>query len=49
MKLTFFSITKSLNPKNEHGLDKISLKMVEVGEKVTAPRKSPLKGKFLKT
>ena len=49
MKLTFFSIIKSLNPKNEHGLDKISVKMIEVCEKVTAPQKSLLKGKFLRT
>ena len=48
MKLTFFSIMKSLNPKNEHGIDKISVKMIEVGEKVTVPQKSPLKGMFVK-
>ena len=40
---------KSLNPKNDHGIDKISVKMIEVGEKVTVPQKSPLKGMFLKT
>ena len=47
--MTFFSIIKSLSPKNEHGLDKISVKMIEVCEKVTVPQKSLLKGKFLKT